>query len=883
LPRCWALGVGLFTAILLSVDASTATMTARAVAPLPLDMQTVLSSPLSPGASPDALRTRVAGVPGIVAADRLDTIDLPPHSLRAGDAAGPRGGVRVFGLDPSYLHHHPGVRITSGSFAPGTALLSVEAARALGVHPGGTVELSVPGGERPLSLRVGGIADVSAAQPLFGSRVADSLGDFIYVPDSVLLSPRLFETAVLPALRADAASATPVIRNAPLLEVDAQVDRSRLDADPATALVRTQAIARSLQGIDPGDAFVIDNLSSTLSLARGDAAAGRAMFLLLGLPGVLLAGFLAAYAGGLLAQAMRREHAILRMRGAHTRLLLQLLLHRTLAVAGVGSVLGLVIGALSLAWVSGPSALAAVPVRDLVEVGLVALAAGMLSTAMALYVPGRRGLGREVGEVGRELEAGGRPLWQRLWLDVALLAAAALAETVTVLGGGLGPVQVEGQSIALSLQLLLAPLLGWFGATLLAVRLVLAAGARLPVDGGVGYGRLVTGTLGRTLRRRPRALASGVVGIGLALAFGFGVAIFISTYDARQADEARFTVGADLRVTPSVLSPQPPTFAGTLRVPGVVAVTPVDFHVAKAGFGDDTKDMAAVDAATLGRAATLPDSFFVDGGAAASMAAMRADPSALLVDDEMARDFGIHVGDPLTVRLTDASEAEVTATFHAVGRFTQFPGFPQHADVVANIGFFQSVTGRSAADFFLVRTADPSDAAVARVAAALRSGVGAAGPLRIETTASAINRDQSTLAALDLHGLGRLDSLYVALLSATAIGIFVFGLLMQRRREYVTLRALGIRMAQLQALLVGEAGVVALCGLVIAVPVGTGMAFLLVQVLRPLFTLPVNRLSFPLAGMAGMAALTLGAMAISALAGGVLLRRLHPMQLLREE
>jgi hypothetical protein len=90
-------------------------------------------------------------------------------------------------------------------------------------------------------------------------------------------------------------------------------------------------------------------------------------------------------------------------------------------------------------------------------------------------------------------------------------------------------------------------------------------------------------------------------------------------------------------------------------------------------------------------------------------------------------------------------------------------------------------------------TPDPSDAAVARVAAALRSGVGAGVPLRIETIATAINRDQSTLAALDLHGLGRLDSLYMALLSATAIGIFVFGLLLQRRREYVTLRALGIR------------------------------------------------------------------------------------------
>lgn len=49
-----------------------------------------------------------------------------------------------------------------------------------------------------------------------------------------------------------------------------------------------------------------------------------------------------------------------------------------------------------------------------------------------------------------------------------------------------------------------------------------------------------------------------------------------------------------------------------------------------------------------------------------------------------------------------------------------------------------------------------------------------------------------------------LDSLYTTLMSVAGVGIFVFGLLLQRRKEYVTLRALGIRMRQLQALIVGE-------------------------------------------------------------------------------
>ena len=44
-----ALGVGLFSGVLFFVDGSGATLTARAVAPLAIDMQRVLTSPLGGG------------------------------------------------------------------------------------------------------------------------------------------------------------------------------------------------------------------------------------------------------------------------------------------------------------------------------------------------------------------------------------------------------------------------------------------------------------------------------------------------------------------------------------------------------------------------------------------------------------------------------------------------------------------------------------------------------------------------------------------------------------------------------------------------------------------------------------------------------------------
>jgi putative ABC transport system permease protein len=127
-----------------------------------------------------------------------------------------------------------------------------------------------------------------------------------------------------------------------------------------------------------------------------------------------------------------------------------------------------------------------------------------------------------------------------------------------------------------------------------------------------------------------------------------------------------------------------------------------------------------------------------------------------------------------------------------------------------------------------------------------------------------------------------LDSFYTLLMAATAIAIFVFGLMLQRRREYVILLAQGMRTVELQALVLGEAALIAVCGLMAGILVGAGMAYLLVHVLQPLFILKPN-LAFPLGRIAMLAALALGATLASAGAAVTILRRLKPVELLREE
>ena len=97
------------------------------------------------------------------------------------------------------------------------------------------------------------------------------------------------------------------------------------------------------------------------------------------------------------------------------------------------------------------------------------------------------------------------------------------------------------------------------------------------------------------------------------------------------------------------------------------------------------------------------------------------------------------------------------------------------------------------------------------------------------------------------------------------------------------LAELGMRARQVEGLLIGEAALVAAAALVTAAVVGTAMAFMFVQVLRPVFTLPPDRLTFPPDRMASLVLLVVAGMAAATLAGSVLLRRLEQMELLREE
>jgi putative ABC transport system permease protein len=467
-------------------------------------------------------------------------------------------------------------------------------------------------------------------------------------------------------------------------------------------------------------------------------------------------------------------------------------------------------------------------------------------------------------------------------IDLVLLAAAALVWFVTVVAGGFKPTTAEGQSVSLSFYTLLAPMLGWLGATLLAVRLLLLAGRRLSTGKKRPFKGAASGVLSRSIQRRSLPLASAVIAVALAVGFGSSLALLVSTYDAEKSADARFVVGSDIRVTPSAAVPQQSAFANRLLVPGVNAVTPVA-QTSSAIVGTDKRAFVAIDPASFAKVASLPDSFLSGISSRDAIAALQRDHAAVLISNEMARTFNVQTGDQVRVQLPGVGGKPIPVTFHAAGTFINFPGFPQGIDMVGNLSFYQNATGSQRADLFLVNTADQSADALARTAKALRANAGPSNPVQIETTATAINRDASSLTALNMRGLGSLEALFAVLMSAIGVAIFVFGLLLQRRKEFVTMRALGMGLRQLRGLVAGEAAIVASFSLVIGGLVGAAMALMFVQVLKPLFTIPPAGLAIPVGELVLLTTLVLAGVGLSTLASGRILRRLNPAELLREE
>ncbi|MGT2465170.1 FtsX-like permease family protein [Mesorhizobium atlanticum] len=426
----------------------------------------------------------------------------------------------------------------------------------------------------------------------------------------------------------------------------------------------------------------------------------------------------------------------------------------------------------------------------------------------------------------------------------------------------------------------LAPLLLWVGLALLAMRLVgavlrrgrpLIALSLRPLAGPLAD--VVAATFGR---QAPRL----TVGIGLAaLAFAFAVstAIFNATYQAQARVDAELTNGADVTVTGTPAQPASEALDRLSKLPGVAAAQPMQHRYAYVGA--DLQDLYGIDSEHIGSATAMSDAYFANGDAKAALADLARTPDGVLVSQETVNDYQLSRGDGINLRLQNAVDHQYRVVpFHIVGVVREFPTAPKDSFLVANTAYIAQQTGSAASEIVLIRSVgDPT-----RVARAAQNATEGLPGLKVSQIGDAAALIGSSLTAVHLAGLTRLELIF-ALAMLAASGGLVLGLgLADRDRSFAVLVALGAKPRQLGAFVCSEAALVVGGGMLLGLLVGSLIAYVLVKLLTGVFDPPPEALSLPWGYLLSLVVTAAGA-ALLATTGEAMRSRTRVIEKLRGE
>ena len=868
-----ACGVAIAVALLASIGSflsgSKATMTARAAADVAVDWQVEAQ----PEADPGAVLAAVQATPGVTATVPVGFAattgfeattmsgDTPGPPGMSGDTPGPPGGGStqttgpgvVVGLPPGYRSTFPGeVRDLSGSGSG--VLLAQQTAANLHAAPGDTIVVG-RAGLPPATVRVDGVVDLPQADSLFQKVGAPTGAQPQAPPDNVLLVTDSQWHDLFDPL----AKARPDLVH---IQVHARLTH-RLPADPSAAFTEVAGRARNLEVKLAGAGRVGDNLAATLDAARHDALYAQILFLFLGLPGAVLAGLLTAAVAGAGADRRRREQALLRARGTTTTQLVRLGVMEAGAVGLAGAAAGLAL-ALAVGRVAfGTSGFGATTAAAIGWAGGSAVA-GLVVAAAAIAVPAWRDARWATVAAGRRtVGRAGSPRWARFGLDFVLLAGGGLVFWLTSRGGYQLVLAPEGvPTISVNYWAFAGPALLWSGAGLLAWRLAdLTLGRGRPLMRGLlrPMSGPLAGTVAASLSRQRRPLARALALVALTVSFAASTAVFNSTYRQQAEVDARLSNGADVTVTESPGAAVGPNAAAAMtRVTGVRAVEPIQHRFAYVGA--DLQDIFGVRPGTIVAATKLQDAYFTGGTARQLMARLAAQPDALLVSAETVKDFQLRPGDQLLLRLADGRSKQLReVTFHYAGVAKEFPTAPKDSFLVANADYIAKMTGSDAVGSFLVDTGGASPTAVAT---RIRALVGNQAQVSdIATTRRVVG---SSLTAVDLAGLTRVELGFALLLAAAATGLVLALGLAERQRMFAIASALGARSRQLGGFVWGEAVFVTGGGLAAGAVGGWALSHMLVKVLTGVFDPAPAALAVPWAYLATVAVVAVAAVAVAA-------------------
>jgi putative ABC transport system permease protein len=305
----------------------------------------------------------------------------------------------------------------------------------------------------------------------------------------------------------------------------------------------------------------------------------------------------------------------------------------------------------------------------------------------------------------------------------------------------------------------------------------------------------------------------------------------------------------------------------------VKGTTPIRYVPVRAG--SDRKTMMTVDVASYRNGATVPPDML----SGKSIDGLARDPRGVIVSKEIEGLFSLKRGDTLPVTIfPDDSEKSRKVNFHVVGVYRSFPPTAPVSEMVIGTHALPPYL-LPVPDFYLAR--DAGGGPPSAVAAELRRG-GLERAFKVTTQVDQTSFAQPSVTALNLGPLGDIESVAAGLIAAVGVAVLGAFLVLERRREFATLEAVGADSGQILRAPAQE-GVVTVAGsLIVGVPLGIGLAVIAVRLLGLFFQLPPPLVTIPVGKLLLLVGVMVAASAVALAVALTAVSRVAAANVLRE-
>jgi putative ABC transport system permease protein len=258
---------------------------------------------------------------------------------------------------------------------------------------------------------------------------------------------------------------------------------------------------------------------------------------------------------------------------------------------------------------------------------------------------------------------------------------------------------------------------------------------------------------------------------------------------------------------------------------------------------------------------------------------LRSTPDGILVSKETITDYSLGLGDLLRLRVLDHRTGRFrVAGFHVVGIVQEFPAAPRDSFMVTNLRYLESVTHDPGPNLAFVKSRGDPRTVARRVASATRDSGTAVHDIRRQTAQTA-----TSITAVDLRGISRIEELFALVLAAASMGLFVSVALTERRHELATMAAIGASLREASAFIWSEALLVLTAAVALAALLGWLLAEVLVAMLQHVFDPPPDHMAAPWRYLIALVFAALAGGLGTALLATLAIRRLPLGAILREQ